>query len=54
MNHRCRALAGLGEHGATLAQYAVVTALDEEPGPSNAGLARRASVTPQTMNQVPR
>ena len=42
----------LREHGATLAQYAVVTALDEEPGLSNAGLARRAFVTPQTMNQV--
>jgi DNA-binding MarR family transcriptional regulator len=42
----------LREHGATLAQYAVLTALDEEPGLSNAGLARRAFVTPQTMNQV--
>jgi DNA-binding MarR family transcriptional regulator len=47
------AMAGvLREHGATLAQYAVVTALDEEPGLSNAGLARRAFVTPQTMNEV--
>ena len=43
----------LREHGATLAQHAVLTALDEEPGLSNAGLARRAFVTPQTMNQVP-
>lgn len=42
----------LREHGATLAQYAVLTALDEEPGLSNADLARRAFVTPQTMNQV--
>jgi DNA-binding MarR family transcriptional regulator len=42
----------LREHGATLAQYAVLTALDEEPGLSNAGLARRAFVTPQSMNQV--
>jgi DNA-binding MarR family transcriptional regulator len=42
----------LHEHGATLAQYAVLTALDEEPGLSNAGLARRAFVTPQSMNQV--
>lgn len=42
----------LREHGATLAQYAVLTALEEEPGLSNAGLARRAFVTPQTMNQV--
>ncbi len=47
------AMAGvLREHGATIAQYAVLTALDEEPGLSNAGLARRAFVTPQTMNQV--
>jgi DNA-binding HxlR family transcriptional regulator len=30
----------------------VLTALDEEPGLSNADLARRAFVTPQTMNQV--
>jgi DNA-binding MarR family transcriptional regulator len=44
--------AALGEHGATLPQYAVLTALDEEPGLSNAELARRAFVTPQTMNQV--
>ena len=42
----------LREHRATLSQYAVLTALDEEPGLSNAGLARRAFVTPQTMNQV--
>jgi DNA-binding MarR family transcriptional regulator len=47
------AMAGaLREHGATLAQYAVLTAIDEEPGLSNADLARRAFVTPQTMNQV--
>jgi DNA-binding MarR family transcriptional regulator len=42
----------LREHGATIPQYAVLTALDEEPGLSNAGLARRAFVAPQTMNQV--
>lgn len=30
----------------------MLTALDEEPGLSNAELARRALVTPQTMNQV--
>jgi DNA-binding MarR family transcriptional regulator len=30
----------------------VLTALAEEPGLSNAELARRAFVTPQTMNQV--
>lgn len=47
------ALAGaLREHGVTVAQYAVLTAVDEEPGLSNADLARRAFVTPQTMNQV--
>lgn len=42
----------LREHGTTLPQYAALTALDEEPGLSNADLARRAFVTPQTMNQV--
>jgi DNA-binding MarR family transcriptional regulator len=42
----------LRQHAATLAQYALLTALDEEPGLSNAELARRAFVTPQTMNQV--
>lgn len=44
--------AALREHGATISQYAVLAALDEEPGLSNADLARRAFVTPQTMNQV--
>ena len=42
----------LSGHGVTLAQYAVLVSLDEEPGLSNAELARRAFVTPQTMNQV--
>ena len=42
----------LREYGATLPEYAVLTALAEEPGLSNADLARRAFVTPQTMNQV--
>ncbi len=47
------ALAGaLHEHGATVSHYAVLAAIDEEPGLSNAELARRAFVTPQTMNQV--
>jgi len=46
-------LAGaLRQPGVTVAQYAVLTVLDEEPGLSNADLARRAFVTPQTMNQV--
>lgn len=44
--------AALREHGATLPEYAVLTALADEPGLSNADLARRAFVTPQTMNQV--
>ncbi|HEY2279065.1 MAG TPA: MarR family transcriptional regulator [Streptosporangiaceae bacterium] len=44
--------AALGDFGATLPEYAVLTALAEEPGLSNADLARRAFVTPQTMNQV--
>lgn len=44
--------AELDAHGVTLSQYAVLVALDEEPGLSNADLARRAFVTPQTMNQV--
>jgi len=42
----------LHEHGATIPQYAALTALDEEPGLSNADLARRAFVTPQSMNQI--
>ena len=42
----------LREHGATVPEYAALTALAEEPGMSNADLARRAYVTPQTMNQV--
>ncbi len=44
--------AALREFGATLPEYAVLTALAEEPGLSNADLARRTFVTPQTMNQV--
>jgi DNA-binding MarR family transcriptional regulator len=42
----------LGPHGLTVTQFAVLTALDEEPGLSNAGLARRAFVTPQSMHAV--
>ena len=44
--------AALADHTVTLPQYAVLIALDEEPGLSNADLARRAFVTPQTMNQL--
>ena len=36
----------------TVTQYAVLIALDEEPGLSNADLARRAFVTPQSMHAV--
>ena len=42
----------LGSRGLTVTQYAVLTALDEEPGLSNADLARRAFVTPQSMHAV--
>jgi DNA-binding MarR family transcriptional regulator len=41
----------LHEYGVTLAQFAVLTALAEEPGLSNAELARRAFITPQSMNE---
>jgi DNA-binding MarR family transcriptional regulator len=43
------ALKGLG---VTTPQYAALSVLAEEPGLSNAGLARRSFVTPQTMNQI--
>jgi DNA-binding MarR family transcriptional regulator len=44
--------AALREHGATVAHYGVLAFLDEQPGLSNADLARQAFVTPQSMNQV--
>lgn len=44
--------AALREHGATVAHYDVLAFLDEQPGLSNADLARQAFVTPQSMNQV--
>lgn len=47
--HMTRAL---HEHGVTMTQFAVLTALDEEPGLSNAELARRAFITPQSMNET--
>ena len=40
----------LGSHDLTVPQFAVITGLDEEPGLSNADLARRAFVTPQSMH----
>src|SRR6202035_4876320 len=42
----------LGSHELTVSQFAVLTGLDEEPGLSNADLARRAFVTPQSMHAV--
>jgi DNA-binding MarR family transcriptional regulator len=42
----------LGERGLTTPQYAVLNTLDTEPGLSNADLAPRAFVTPQTMNSI--
>ena len=36
----------------TTAQFAVLTFLEVEPGASNAALARRAFVTPQTMQGI--
>ena len=46
--HMARAL---HEQGVTITQFAVLTALSEEPGLSNAELARRAFITPQSMNE---
>jgi len=42
----------LRELGVTTPQYAAMSVLAEEPGLSNAQLARRSFVTPQTMNQI--
>ena len=41
----------LAAHGATVSQYAVLSALDQESGLSNAQLARRAFITPQSMSE---
>jgi len=43
---------GLREIGLTTPQYAALTFLREEPGASNAELARRGFVTPQTMQAI--
>ena len=40
----------LGEIGLSTAQYAVLTAIDEEPGSSGAQVARRCFMTPQSVN----
>src|SRR5271163_4961914 len=42
----------LGPYGLTVTQFAVLTALKDEPGLSNADLARRTFVTPQSMHAV--
>lgn len=42
----------LRELDLTPPQYAAMRALSEEPGLSNAQLARRSFVTPQTMNRI--
>lgn len=49
---RTRMDTGLREIGLTTPQYAVLTYLKSEPGASNATLARRAFVTPQTMQGI--
>lgn len=49
---RNRLDSGLREIGLTMPQYAVLTFLKVEPGASNAALARRAFVTPQTMQAI--
>lgn len=42
----------LGALGLTTPQYAALSVLELEPGLSNADLARRCFVTPQTMHQI--
>jgi DNA-binding MarR family transcriptional regulator len=44
--------AALKKLGVTTPQYAALSVLAEEPGISNASLARRSFVTAQTMNQI--
>jgi DNA-binding MarR family transcriptional regulator len=39
-------------HGLAIPQYVVLSLLAETPGLANADLARRAFVTPQSMNEV--
>ena len=43
---------GLARLGLTTPQYAALSALEHEPGLSNADMARRCFVTPQTMHQI--
>lgn len=49
---RTRLDSGLREIGLTTPQYAALTLLKNEAGASNAVLARRAFVTPQTMQAI--
>lgn len=49
---RTRMDSELRQIGLTTAQYAVLAFLAVEPGASNAELARRAFVTPQTMQAI--
>ena len=49
---RARLDGGLRKIGLTTPQYAVLTFLATEAGASNAALARRAFVTPQTMQAI--
>lgn len=43
---------GIAEHGITLAQYTALSILAEQPGLSNAQLARRSFMSAQSANQV--
>ena len=49
---RTRLDSGLREIGLTTRQYAPLAFLEVEAGASNAALARRAFVTPQTMQAI--
>jgi DNA-binding MarR family transcriptional regulator len=49
---RVRTDQALGPRGLTTPQYAVLAALERQAGISNAELARRAFVTPQTMVRI--
>jgi DNA-binding MarR family transcriptional regulator len=49
---RARMDAVLARHGLTMPQYAVLALLAEQPGISNAELARRSFVTPPTMIRI--
>ncbi len=49
---RTRLDSGLRQIELTTPQYAVLTFLESDPGASNAALARRAYVTPQTMQAI--